>query len=75
MGKGYYQSTYRLSDGSAVALSIGEYFTPSGKNLAEVGITPDVLVPVEEETASAIYYGTLDPREDPQVQAAIKALK
>ena len=45
------------------------------KCLAEVGITPDVLVPVEEETASAIYYGTLDPREDPQVQAAIKALK
>lgn len=75
VGKGYYQSTYRLSDGSAVSLSIGEYFTPSGKNLAEVGITPDVLVPVEEETALEIYYGTLDPREDPQVQAAIKALK
>jgi len=75
VGKGYYQSTYRLSDGSAVSLSIGEYFTPSGKNLAGVGITPDVVVPVEEETALSIYYGTLDPAEDPQIQAAIKALK
>jgi len=75
VGKGYYQSTYRLSDGSAVSLSIGEYFTPSGKNLAGIGITPDVVVPVEEETALSIYYGTLDPAEDPQIQAAIKALK
>lgn len=75
VGKGYYQTTYRLSDGSAVALSIGEYFTPAGKNLAEVGLTPDVVVPVEEEIATEIYYGTLDPSEDPQIQAAIKALK
>ena len=75
VGKGYYQTTYRLSDGSAVALSIGEYFTPSGKNLADVGITPDVEVPVDEETALNIYYGTLTPEEDPQIQAAIKALK
>ncbi|MBQ6999572.1 MAG: PDZ domain-containing protein [Oscillospiraceae bacterium] len=75
VGKGYYQSTYRLSDGSAVSLSIGEYFTPTGQNLAEVGITPDIVVPVEEQTALDIYYGTLDPSEDPQIQAAIKALK
>ncbi len=74
VGKGYFQTTYRLNDGSAVALSIGEYFTPKGKNLAGVGITPDVEVPVDEETASGIYYGTLTPAEDPQIQAAVKAL-
>ena len=52
VGKGYFQTTYMLGDGSAVALSIGEYFTPKGENLAGVGITPDVIVHVEEEVAS-----------------------
>ena len=73
-GKGYYQVTMELNDGSAVGLSIGEYFTPKGKNLAGIGITPDVEIPVDEETAAAIYAGTLDPMEDPQIQAALEAL-
>ncbi len=75
VGKGYFQMSYELSDGSAVSLSIGEYFTPKGENLAGVGITPDVVVPVDEETAEEIYLGTLAPEEDPQVQSAVKALK
>ena len=75
VGKGYFQTTYNLDDGSAVALSIGEYFTPNGKNLAGVGITPDVVVEVDEETAAGIYYGTLAPEEDPQIMAAVEALK
>lgn len=74
VGKGYYQVNYQLNDGSAVSLSIGEYFTPNGENLAGIGITPDILVTVDEETAAGIYAGTLDPREDPQIQAAVEAL-
>lgn len=74
VGKGYFQVAYKLNDGSAVSLSIGEYFTPSGRNLAGVGITPDVVVEVDEETAYGIYLGTLDPAEDPQIQAAVEAL-
>ena len=73
-GKGYFQSTYELKDGSAVGLSIGKYFTPEGVSLADVGVTPDVIVEVDEETAAAIYAGTLDPMEDPQIQAAVEAL-
>lgn len=75
VGKGYYQQTIQLGDGSAVALSTGKYFTPKGNSLAEKGITPTVRVDVDEETASAIYYGTLQPADDPQIQAAVKALK
>ncbi len=75
VGKGYFQTTYRLSDGSAVALSIGKYFTPKGVSLAETGVTPDVIVPVDEEIAAGIYYDMLDPSEDPQLQAAVKLLK
>ena len=74
-GKGHFQYTYQLNDGSAVALSVGKYYTPNGVSLEGVGITPDVEVSVTEEQAAMIYYGTLDPEEDPQIQAAIEALK
>lgn len=75
VGKGYYQQTISLGDGSAVALSTGKYFTPKGNSLADVGITPDVRVDVDQETASEILYGVCAPAEDPQIQAAVKALK
>ena len=74
-GKGYFQYTYRLSDGSAVGLSVGKYFTPSGKSLADVGIQPDITVEVDDDTYAKIYYGQLDPMEDPQILAAIDVLK
>ncbi len=71
-GKGYFQQTFQLSDGSAVALSVGKYFTPAGVSLAEVGgLTPDVVVEVDKDTDAAIYAGTLDPMDDPQILAAI----
>ena len=74
-GKGYFQTTIHLNDGSAVGLSIGKYTTPEGKNLAGVGITPDIVVEVDDETDVAIYAGTLEPDADPQIQAAVKTLK
>lgn len=75
VGKGYYQQTIELGDGSAVNLSTGKYFTPKGNCLADKGITPTVRVDVDEETAAGIYYGTIAAADDPQLQAAIKALK
>lgn len=74
-GKGYYQVTYKLEDGSAVAISTGKYFTPNGISLEGVGLTPEVYVEVDAATSGAIYAGTLDPMEDPQILAAIAALK
>ena len=73
-GKGYFQQTYNLVDGSAVSLSVGKYYTPNGVSLADVGITPDVEVPVDDETFMEIYYGILTPEEDPQIQEAVKLL-
>ena len=73
-GKGYFQLTYELSDGSAVGLSVGKYSTPMGVNLAGVGITPDVEVAVEEELFWQIYYDNTSWQEDPQILAAIDAL-
>ena len=74
VGKGVYQTTISLGDGSAVALSTGKYFTPKGNSLTDVGVTPDVRVDVDEETEEKIYYGTLSYAEDPQIQAAIQVL-
>ena len=74
-GKGYFQNTFPLSDGSAVSLSTGKYFTPRGISLEDVGITPDVEIVVDDSTYADIYYGQLQPQEDPQIQAAVNALK
>ena len=73
-GKGYFQQNFPLSDGSAVSISIGRYCTPNGVSLAGVGLTPEVLAEVDDETRMKIYYETLLPEDDPQIQAAIEAL-
>ena len=73
-GKGRFQSALQLSDGSAVNLSIGEYYTPAGKSLAGVGITPDIIVELDEADLEALYYGKLEIADDEQLQAAIQAM-
>lgn len=74
-GKGFYQLTYTMSDGSAVAISSGRYYTPKGASLEGIGLTPEVFVEVDGEMANAIYAGILPPMEDDQILAAIAALK
>lgn len=44
-GKGSVQEPARLSDGSAIELTVGRYLTPSGRALDGVGIEPDIEVP------------------------------
>lgn len=41
-GKGVFQQEIDLSNGGALKLTVGEYFTPNGANLAGKGIHPDV---------------------------------
>jgi carboxyl-terminal processing protease len=43
-GKGVFQQEVSLSNGGALKLTIGEYYTPNGENLAGKGIHPDVYV-------------------------------
>lgn len=74
-GKGYFQNTLPLSDGSAVGLSVGKYFTPNGVSLADVGVTPDRVVEVDEQTRWKIYYGTLPIEEDIQLETALELLE
>ncbi len=74
-GKGYFQNLFELNDGSAIGLSVGKYTTPKGVSLAGVGITPDIVVAVDDAVAEQIRYQQLAPAEDPQIQAAVEALK
>lgn len=75
-GKGYFQTTFNLNDGSAVNLSIGKYYTPKGVSLAEAGgLVPEIPVEVDKETAAMIYGELLPLEEDVQIQAAIAALE
>ncbi len=75
-GKGYYQNTFTLSDGSAVNISTGKYFTPKGVSLAETGgLIPDISVEVDENTAALIYGQLIEPINDPQLQAAVAQLQ
>ena len=53
-GKGVTQLTRKFGDGSAVKMTITEYFRPSGKTVNGEGITPDIEVPAEEALDKAV---------------------
>ncbi len=74
-GKGNFQNTFRLSDGSAIAISVGKYFTPEGVSLSGVGITPDIPVELDDEAFARLYYGQLPMEEDAQMQAALAVVR
>lgn len=47
-GKGVTQISRKFEDGSAVKLTVTEYFRPNGETVNEKGITPDIEVPSDE---------------------------
>jgi carboxyl-terminal processing protease len=57
-GKGSVQTVYPLEDGSGLRLTTALYYTPAGRSIQEVGVTPDIQVassepvtPTEDEAA------------------------
>ncbi len=66
-GKGIVQSVVPLGDGSAVKLTIADYYTPKGRNIHGVGITPDIIVEAEREDDKELTH-----EEDTQFMAAVK---
>ena len=78
-GKGCMQTTFNLGyygmDG-ALKLTTAWYQPPSGENYHDVGIAPDIEVATDEALIEQYGNVYLIPDEvDPQLQAAIKALK
>ena len=73
-GKGNFQTGFPLSDGSYLNISIGKYYTPQGRSLTDIGVTPDEEIEYDDETYAKLYYGQLSDAEDTQLQAAIGIL-
>ncbi len=46
-GKGSVQTVIPLKDGSALRLTTASYYTPNGKSIMNLGITPDIVVEQE----------------------------
>lgn len=69
-GKGVVQSVRQLADGSALKLTISNYYTPSGNNINGKGITPDVEVELDKD----LNQSTITKETDNQLQEAIKVV-
>jgi len=76
-GKGSVQTVIPLSDGSALRLTTSRYFTPSGKIIHGLGVTPDIIIEANKESQSASLdiKNTFDYKTDPQITRAVDALK
>jgi len=53
-GKASVQSLMSLSDGSGLRLTTAKYYTPSGRSIHDLGITPDIVVEVPAETMAKL---------------------
>lgn len=71
-GKGIVQKIYPLSDGTAVKLTVSNYYTPKGNNIHGIGIDPDVEIDLDEDLKKE---AVVTVGEDNQVQKAIEVLK
>lgn len=71
-GKGIVQNIFQLGDGSAVKLTIANYYTPKGRNIHKKGIDPDVEVELKESLKDEI---EIKKSEDNQLQEALKVLE
>ena len=65
-GKGSVQTLFPLTDGSGVYVTIARYYTPSGKVIDHVGLSPDIEVKGEPDR---------DKTKDVQLQRAITEVK
>jgi len=76
-GKGTVQSVHSLSDGSGLAVTIAQYFPPSGIDINFKGIAPDIEVDLtsEQQLAFNINPALVATLADPQYAKAVQILK
>lgn len=75
-GKGSVQNLIPLKDGSALRLTTARYYSPKGRVIDKVGITPDIESAVEEdEEVEGKGKVEGEEKKDPQLTQAINALK
>ncbi|MFH1904848.1 MAG: S41 family peptidase [bacterium] len=86
-GKGSVQTVIPLSDGSGIRLTTAKYYTPNGRCIDEVGLTPDVILEMTKEEQIKLYEIRIKAIEnkdkakhsiligDKQLQSAIRIIK
>ena len=76
-GKGTVQSVHALSDGSGLAVTIARYYPPSGIDINQKGIAPDIKVDLsrEEQTTLSVNPDLIGTKADRQYARAIAILK
>ncbi len=65
-GKGSVQQWSSISNGGGLRITIAHFFTPTGRVINEIGLTPDVVVPWDQEA---------NPDYDVQLAEAIRVLR
>ncbi len=65
-GKGIVQEVFTLTDGSAVKLTVSHYYTPSGYEIHQNGIAPDVAAAPDNNAP---------PGQDAMLEKAIEVVK
>lgn len=71
-GKGVVQELRQLSDGSAVKLTVSNYYTPNGNSINKVGIKPDVEVKLASELLNK---DEITHEEDNQLQKTLDVIE
>lgn len=75
-GKGLVQSFEPLDDSAGILVTVAKYFTPSGKNIHKVGITPDVEAEAPAQSpAQSPGQSPTQNLKDSQYQAGLKTLE
>jgi len=80
-GVGVVQKLIPVGDGSAILLSVAKYYGPNGKAILDNGVTPSVIQPAGQETASLDDENEQEVpeqfggKDDLQLQKAIEILK
>jgi carboxyl-terminal processing protease len=67
-GKGIVQRIFDLKDGTAIKLTVSNYYTPNGSDIHGVGIEPDVEIEFDSEAYA-------EDKSDNQLDKAVEVLK
>ena len=67
-GKGIVQRIFDLKDGTAIKLTVSNYYTPNGSDIHGVGIEPDVEIEFDADAYA-------EDKTDNQLDKAVEVLK
>jgi len=67
-GKGSVQTILPLDDESALRLTTARYFTPNGRSIQAVGITPDMIIEPPKATLAALELPQAEMGEDQEIR-------